>query len=443
MALLSRFSKECLPCNFLIFILTFGAFSFLINCSGSNYVSSNHRQDDGEKQLLYENNPAVNGQKIPDDRFQSLQLYKGSQTESLPAIRLGSDEYLILRFDEMTSSGRLYKITFSHRNADWSDSNLMAGTYLKGFREDVISENSPGSSQEPHYVHYRYRFPNDRIQFRYSGNYLLEVRSYETGELLFSLPFFIHEHQGDLQTEIEEIYNLSPAYFLHHQPFLRYRYPSFVTSPDMDITMGITQNRFWGRTVQTQHHDSAEFGVYRGYIDRDDSFIGMKEFRPLRIRRYDDAHPEIIRINPETIPVEVFLFRDVVNLNVSPRLRHMSYFGLPRHHTRSRYVNVQFELQYEPSEDPIYVYGPFNHWQIREENRLRYRPETRSWHGSALIKEGEYIYSYAVVDQDRIDDVRLDASFSSSRLEYTYTIYYRDPLWQADRLLFMKSQWTR
>ncbi len=389
-----------------------------------------------------ENSPMVEGQVIPPDEIRSIQLYRGTRKASLPAIELGTSDFVTLRFDELSSSTRMFRVRLIHRNADWSPSVLSRQIYLSGYREDLIQGGEPGRAQNPSYVHYQYRFPNENMRVKYSGNYLLEVLDYETSELLFSVPFFVYENSGILQFETEELYGMDPRYTVHHQPFASYRYPRFIISPSMDLRVFFVQNRFWGRAREADEIDISEQGIFRAYLSRPESFVGVYEFRPLNLDPYDISRPDVVEIRSHTVPPRVYLFRDVVNLDVNPRRRSPSLFGTPSDTYTARYVDVHFELEIPHMEDaglPVYVYGPFNNWSIKEANRMEYQSETRSYTGRALIKEGQYDYKYALVDRNRVDDLRLDASFASTAQEYTSFVYFRDPAHQVDRLLQMQT----
>ncbi len=388
------------------------------------------------------NSPMVIGQIAPPDHIRSIQVYRGTRKQSLPAIELGSSDYLTLRFDELGGRSRLFRVRVRHRNSDWSDSRLMTDHYLRGYREDLIEGGQPSSVQDPHYMHYRYRFPNENMQLQMSGNYLMEIMEYETSRILFSIPFFVHENTGRMEFELEELYGLDSRYHVHHQPFVRYTYPSYVISPTTDLKMRFVQNRFWGRARVADEADMSEAGVYRAYLSRPSSFVGVYEFRQLDLNRYDAGGPEIVQVRSETIPPQVWLFRDVVNLDVNPGSRTPVAHGLPRDDLRARYADVRFELELpvrEATDLPIYVYGPFNNWTIQEENRMEYQRSSDSYTGRALIKEGEYDYKYALVEKGHIDDLRLDASFASTAQEYASLVYFRDPRLQADRLLQLQS----
>lgn len=395
-------------------------------------------QDIEAEPYLLENSPMVKGQVLPPDNIKSIQLYRGEGKGNLPSIELGSNDVLTLRFDELGGTSRLFRVRVRHRNGDWSDSRLMTDFYLRGYREDLIEGGRPSTVQEPHYMHYKYQFPNRNMQLRLSGNYLMEVLDYETSNVLFSVPFFVHENAGRMEITLEEIFGLDARYVVHHQPFVRFGYPSYVISPVTDLSIYFAQNRFWGRARQADELDMSEAGVFRAYLSRPESFVGVYEFRPLDLRRFDAGGPEVVEVRSGTIPPQVWLFRDVVNLDVSPRRRTPVTHGFPRDDRRARYVDVRFELELperEATDLPIYVYGPFNNWTIDEENRMEYQSSTDSYLGRALVKEGEYDYKYALVERGRIDDLRLDASFASTAQEYAAMVYFRDPGLQADRLL--------
>ena len=384
----------------------------------------------------------VKGQVIPPNNIKSVQLYRGTAKQSIPGIVMQSSQQLTLRFDELGSVARMFRVRVHHRNADWSDSRLMTDFFLQGHREDIITGGQPSEVQKPDYVHYRYQFPNSNFQFRMSGNYLLEVMDYEYSNTLFSVPFFVVENAGHMEFEYEELYGLDHRFPVHHQPFIRYRYPPFVISPVTDLQLFFVQNRFWGRSIKADEEDMSEAGIYRAYLSRQYAYPGVYEFRPLDLRRYDEHGPNVYEVRPATVPPQVWLQRDVVNLDVNPRRRNPAIHGSPRDDRQARYADVRFELELPVREGtglPIYIYGPFNNWTINENNRMEYMEDSDSYRGRAIIKEGEYDYKYALVEDGSIDDLRLDASFASTAQEYTSFVYFRDPAHQVDRLLQMQT----
>ncbi len=385
-------------------------------------------------------------QVAPPDDIRSVQFYHKEDRQSAPILNLDDeDSYLSLRFDHLGTRTRMFRIRINHYNADWKQSNLSRSFYLSGFRQTEITGGRASSVQNPAYQHYHYTFP-DGFSFNYSGNYMLEVYSYENDRLLFSLPFFVTENVGNINTRVEQLYAGAGPHRLSHQLFTTYDYPDFVRNPQSNLTINFTQNQFWGRSRKASMPDFTEANRIRTYIPRNMSFPGRYEFRELDLRTLKQDGRRIVEYRPEMIPPRVSLFRDVVDLDVQPYNRTSHRFGQILSDRDAKYVDVHFELQVPDenrSEDPIYVIGPFNNWQIHEANRMTFDSENQRYRGSALMKQGIYDYKYVVKTDDGIDELRLDAAFFDGLQEYHTNVYYRDPQQGADRLLKMDRQTIR
>lgn len=377
-------------------------------------------------------------QVAPPDDIKSLQFYLKEDRSSTPVLNLkDGDAYLTLRFDKLGTRSQMFRIRITHYNSDWQRSNLSRSFYLRGFQQTEIAGSRASSVQNPAYQHYHYTFP-DGFSFEYSGNYMLEVYSYEGDELLFSLPFFVTEEVGNIQTRIEQLYAGAGAHRLSHQLFTTFDYPDFVRVPEANLSIYFTQNQFWGRSRKATMPDFSEADRIRTYIPRDLSFPGRYEFRELDLRTLQPDGRNIVEYRPEMIPPRIYMFRDVVNLDVQPYNRTSHRFGQHFSDRDAKYLDVHFELQIPDelrTEYPVYVIGPFNNWQIREAHRMQYDEQDDRYRGSALMKQGVYDYKYVVKTDDGINDLRLDAAFFDGMQEYHTKVYYRDPQQQADRLL--------
>ncbi|MEX1122036.1 MAG: type IX secretion system plug protein domain-containing protein [Balneolales bacterium] len=393
----------------------------------------------------FQNSVAVQGQKQPPEDIHSIQLYRNT-LENAPIIELNTDQQLTLKFDELGFDVRSFRIKFTHHNADWSPSTLLPGFYQQGFMEDVITDSQTSQARRPAYTHYTYTFPNESVDLISSGNYLIEVYDDERGEILFSLPFFIQENAGQLITEIDELYGLDQQNFLFHQVFATYSYPNEVMIPEVDLKTHFVQNQFWGRARQADVVETARPGQIRSHNLRENSFAGRYEFRKLDLDRLETEAFNILEVRPETTPPMVILMRDVVNLDISPPISESHRSGSIADNVSARYADVHFELEIPRREQtnlPIYLIGPFNNWGINKNHRMTYNSETGSYTGNAIIKEGIYDYTYAVVEDNLVDALRLDASFASSQQIYHSFIYFSDPQTQSDRLLKVHEHRTR
>lgn len=381
-------------------------------------------------------------QTHPPDDIRSLQLYADEDRESEPLLNLNEDQNrLTLRFDDLAEDRRTFRVRFTHHNADWSQSHLPPYQYMEGLRQDRITRSMESRASDPDYRHYTYRFPSGSARFTLSGNYMIHIYEYESDERLFSLPFFVHENEGQMDGRIQavpapRIDGMSSHSGFLHQPFIRFRYPGFVMLPGTELQVRVIQNRFSGRTRVADVTDRMQPGVLRSYVRREASFPGRYEFRRLELQPLQQGG-RIAEVSRDSLPPTVRLRRDVIGLDRPVTATPGPLYGMPSDDRGARYVRVLFELQApsEQPEHPVYVVGPFNNWSIRDENRMHYDPQRNAYRGQALVKQGTYDYKYVVYEDGRVDDVQLDSAFASPRQNYTALIYFRDPGLQSDRLL--------
>lgn len=426
------FKRNTLPGIYFISII------LLFNAGCASLETSSQKEDNGQAETALQNAFSISEQKTPPQEIQSVQLYKKGEIQSAPVIALNSSEKLSLEFDYLGESTKQFKIRVSHRSKNWDESPLPIDFYLSGFSEVYFSGGSKSFSQRPSYFHYAYEFPNSQLSFKVSGNYLLSVFDYNTNELLFTLPFFVSEDKGSLETRIESVYVRRDDLRPEDQPFSRYRYPDFVEFPQFDLSYMYVQNQFWGRYRIVENSDTSTPETVNFHLSRDRAFVGNYEFNALDLRNLSADGRQILEVRKELIPPKVILRRDVQSLDVKPGFAPDGRFGIPIDTRSAAYANVRFRLEtsdYIPSYEKIYLVGDFNNWTISEQNRMKYDNQSGLWEGLAFIKEGEYAYKYVILKNGNIDDLSLDQGFRLTSQNYLTLVYYKDPTRNYDRLL--------
>lgn len=405
-------------------------------CTASQTSTSGNDRNASNRSL--ENAFSILQQKPPPQYIQSIQLYKKGNVRNAPIITLNSSEKLSLEFDYLGGESKQFKIEATHRNKSWEKSPLPPNFYMGGFNETYFSGGLASFSQRPSYYHFKYEFPNPQLSFKASGNYLLSIYDYDTDELLFTLPFFISEDQGLLNTRIESIFVKRKDLRAEDQPFSTYRYPGFVEFPRFDLTFIYVQNQFWGRSRIVEDFDTSSPEEVNFHLDRDRAFLSNYEFNTLDLRGLNIDGQRILDVQKSTTPPKVILRRDVQAFNLAPRFAPDVRFGIPAGDRSASYANVQFTLETASAlsaNEKIYLVGDFNNWTISELNRMQYNSETGLWEGLAFIKEGEYAYKYVVLKNRRVDDLTLDQGFRFDSQSYITLVYFKDPTRNFDRLL--------
>ncbi|HEX6981988.1 MAG TPA: type IX secretion system plug protein domain-containing protein [Balneolaceae bacterium] len=377
-------------------------------------------------------------QKAPPHDIQSVHLAPKGNPALPPVIGLHSEQKLVLSFDYLSEQNRQFRVEVSHRSRDWQESPIAPSVYLGSFFQTYIQGSEESFSQQPAYQHVEYEFPNQQLRPVVSGNYLIEVYSYNGGDLLFSMPFFITENQGAVQTRIETIFAQRKDGRSLDQLFSSYRYPPLVEFPQFDLGISYVQNQFWGRMREASFLNTFGGGEISGHLDRSEAFISDYEIKVLDLRNFTADGRQILEYRPDTTPPTVILQRDVQNLDTDPRYFPAAGLGNPLDDRSSGYARVQFSLETDasvPHSADIYITGDFNNWMINDLNKMSFDFQQNLWIGHALIKQGEYAYKYVLVQNGVINDLALDQGFLAPSQEYLTFIYFKDPTHNFDRLL--------
>lgn len=428
------YSKANFCVNILLIIALLLA---VVSCA--SFTRENSRNPEVSARSPLQSGFALPQQKAPPDNIQSIHLHPEDEPGKAPVLELNSQQKLVLSFDYLGERSRQFRLELSHRTQTWQQSTIPPSTYLDSFSQTYISNARESISQPPSYFHVEFAFPNNEMQPAVSGNYLLEVYDYSEGNLLFSIPFFITENEGTVNTRVERLFAERVDGRPLHQLFSTYRYPGFVAYPQYDLSMSFVQNRFWGRMRQAHSLDTITPGQLNGRLSREQAFIGNYEFKTLDLRNFSSAGRQILEFRPGSTPPVIVLRRDVQHLDTSPRyFPTTTNFGFPLSDRNSNYARVKFSFDTDSSvtaSSDIYIIGHFNNWMINDLNKMTYNSDTGLWEGDALIKQGQYAYKYVLVRNNTIQDLALDQGFLSSEQEYLTFVYYRDPDRYFDRLL--------
>lgn len=383
----------------------------------------------------------IPGQLTAPQSIRSIQLYRKGFVGNPPIIELGTNNKLVLEFDELAAVSGQFRIQFSHHNKNWDESGLPDPWIFEGINELFLRGGERNQEFKPDYFHYKLEFPNRDLKFNVSGHYLIHVFDYQSGVELFSIPFFVTENKGELVTEVETIFNQGANGGAIDQLFGEFLYPEFVEFPQFDLSYSFVQNRFWKNVKNADQTSFNTKGKTEFHLSRNNSFPANFDFSLLDLSELSLQNPQIYNIEPAIIPPRVILKDDVLNFLSDPRYSSKSELGFPDNKLSARYSEVFFRFNLGgriSNLGPVFLIGDFNQWSISDRYKMELNPELGLLETNALIKEGRYSYKYVTVENNRINDLRLSDSISKRDQEYIWFIYYRDPQYQYDRLLKTK-----
>ena len=90
-----------------------------------------------------------------------------------------------------------------------------------------------------------------------------------------------------------------------------------------------------------------------------------------------------------------------------------------------------------PLEKSVYVTGMFNNYQLSDEFKMEYNPETKTFEKPILLKQGFVNYQYTLVDKNgKIDEQNaVDGNFYQTENDYIVLVYYRGGAERYDRII--------
>lgn len=415
-------------------------FLFLILVFNPNYTLRSQNLSENYDSLIHTNHTFVNNIK-------TIQLHKNGWELSYPILELNSSEKLLLSFDDLADEVGDYYYTFIHCDAGWNTSDLIETDFLEGFPENQITNYKYSFNTTVKYIHYKLEFPNDDIQFRNSGNYILLVyKSFNKEEPLFTRRFLVYENLVDVRASI-----IRPTITKFRDTgqeieisvkHLRYD----ILDPYSDIKVVVSQNGRWDNAVK---FDKPSFVRNREIVydfDRKNIFYGGSEYRYFDIKsiRYqteyirtiDFMHPNYhIGLYPSKSKASLSYFFDQ-DLNGKYYIRIQEGVN---NDTEADYVKVYFTLtmDYPLGTSDIYVFGALSDWACKADNHMIYNFDTRAYEGSLLLKQGYYNYEYIVKEKGKVvaNNTLIEGSHFETENDYLVFVYYQGSGTRYDRLI--------
>lgn len=383
---------------------------------------------------------------IFDRRFRTLKTEVEDNFMSPPVIRLGTNDRILVKFDEIGEDNSYLEYRLIHCDADWQPSRLIESEYLEGFNSVRIEDYAYSTATFVHYVNYLIAFPNEDLQIKHSGNYLLQVYDPERPEeTLLQTRFQVTENRARIEGNVTSRTDMGHNTYWQQLAFEIDCQGIGEFNPYQDIIVYVTQNnreatkrrimtplRVSGDKIIYEHLNDLVFGAsneYRRFESVSNSFPGMR----VDSLRYMGSN------------YHVWLKVDEPRQSASysyDQTQHGRFLVREYNSTDSDigadYITVHFLLECPelPSYD-IYLDGEFTHDRMDKENQLTYDHRVGGYVAEVPLKQGAYNYQYVTRSRQtgEISTSTIEGDKYETLNEYGIAVYFRPPGARADRLI--------
>ncbi len=380
------------------------------------------------------------------DRFKTLRTQVEGRELFPPIIDLNTNEHITISFDEMTEEVSYLQYSLVHCNADWRPSALSDLEYLDGFNTNPIEEFDFSMATFAHYVHYSLTLPNEDVQFKVSGNYVLLVYpENEPERVLLQVCFSVYENNilvaPSVTSRTDIDYNRE-----HQQVSVTLNANNYrIQNPYNELKVSVTQNGRRDNEVIVNRPLRIQGSQIFFDHDRNLIFEAGNEFRRFEmvatryaglgvanIYHFDPYyHVELTPVKPRS--ESSYLYDQTQNGRFVIRQS-----GASDSDTEADYFVVHFTLDSDPIPGgKIYIDGKLTNHRYSPYNEMVYNPQTEQYEKTLLLKQGSYNYQYLFLpDGTRTATAApVEGNYYQTVNEYLVKVYHRAPGERYDRLI--------
>ena len=338
--------------------------------------------------------------------IKSVQIYNYFQKPYYPVMSLEEDEFVTLKFDDLSNKEETYSYKIVHCNAQWENSNLSESEYLDGFYTGYISPKSTSTNTYFPYSHYELNFPNEDSRPIISGNYAILIYEDNNELPILSACFSVVEPKVALKAQSTPLTVLSYK-DSYQQVDIEVDYADYnISQPANEIKILVRQNQRTDNQVYLTDANYYEHKKIKYSNNKNLIFEAGNDYRS-----FDISSEYILSEQVESIEYFKPYFHATLYPDVYRKPKEFYYHP----DVNGRYiVNLQNSWESDseadyyfthfslPAEEPffnasVYIIGELTGNKLSSDGLMKYNPQTKAYEKDLLLKQGGYNYLYAVV----------------------------------------------
>jgi len=349
---------------------------------------------------------------------------------NFPVVFPDSSDKLIIDFDIQSEFYPELSIVFKFCDRNW---NPYSSVFLQAQGKDIATELSytrlPSTVTGADY-HYRGKFPNNEIEFPFSGRWMFFITSlYDTSDVYSWGEFFVVYESIPVNVEVNKLRRegaISKNTVLDRTYEMR-----------VNTRLNEKQNEIWLRGIEVIENRKLNYPVEINrtdfsetkYFEMEDvdefTFIWKdilpgNEYRQIDFRNENKYPKENTPINYHHIETERFYNFGKRDMNGSFILKNFN-------NSYSDYMDVLFQLRVpDYYNKDIYLVGSFNYWELSPWYKLEGKDGL--YKIKLELKRGKYDYQYVTVPKgggfEEADWYELEGNFWETSNEYHIFVNY-------------------
>lgn len=389
---------------------------------------------------------------VKSSDIKSVKFHRKGWELTEPAMELRGNDQLMLSFDDLSENSGSFSYKIVHCDSEWNPTPIFFSDYMDGFEVNEIRDYSFSSGSIVNYTHYSLNIPNEDVNIKISGNYLLCIfNTYNPDEIIIQRRFILYESLLGISAGIRQP-SAGEHRYSGQQMDLKIDLSGLrVIDPQNEIKTKVCQNYpFQGcfENIEPVHisNDEIDYSHFDALI-----FEGGNEFR-----FFDTKN---IRYQGQGIQAIDFyggMFHVQLRPDEGRRRDRYSYYSdlngkyvvnlerSDRSETEADYVWTYFTLKAPMEVDKgysIYLFGELTSWQLSPDNKLNYNPINGTYEIRLLLKQGAYNYRYVLANESKgkVDVTYFEGSHFDTENNYMVMVYYKPLGARYERVLGYKT----
>lgn len=404
----------------------------LSNCQAfkSNINFHNSRQNDRAEEQILTN-------LTYKESIKSVQLHKDNWPLSYPVLDFRDQVPLTLSFDELGADPGTYSYTITHCDYQWQPTDILKSDYIDGLQAEIIQDFEYSVNTHQDYIHYQVQIPNDDMQLKLPGNYVITVfQDYDQENLVLTRRFFVVDEKVTVNGTASRSNNLE-LFYTHHEVDFTILHPNLrLDDPSYNIRVVVMQNLDW----QTAKYDLVPAFTGAGELiydyEEENQFPALSEFRHFETKNLNYITDGIEDIRFERPLNHVYLLPDhprsvggyVFDQDINGKFVITYHLDFDPN-TGADYLMTHFKMPFDTpiTGGSLYVFGALSDWSFHPNFEMTYHNENNRYELDVLLKQGYYNYQYRFVPDDgKSDPTFLEGSFFETENDYLVFVYYQD-----------------